>query len=149
MRLLSLTLITFCLFGATALAQDGPSLDPYAPPDPSQELPLEGDELTALFMDRTHRGYYQARDWEDQDPAFTEVMNADGTTVHDRDGIVSNGTWRTRDNVVCFEYQDLSGGCFTIYQRGNCYYAMSAFTSTLVAVTVLDGETPSCEPALA
>lgn len=149
MRLSVWLFITIMLIGTPAFAQDAQTVDPYAPPDPSQELPLDGEALTALFMDRTHRGYYQDRAWVDEDPAFTEKMNSDGTTVHDRNGIVSKGTWRTRDTVVCFEYPDIDGGCFTMYQRGNCYYAFSAFTNNIVAISVLDGETPSCEPSVA
>jgi hypothetical protein len=151
MRFLISTLIGLsalvALFGS-ALAQTS-NIDPYGPPDTSQELPLDGEALKALFMDRTHRGYYEIGDIENMDPAFTEEMKADGSTIHERDGIVSTGEWRTRNNVVCFTYDDLNGGCFSIYQRGNCYYAMSAFTSDLVAISVLDGETPDCEPSIA
>ncbi|GHA83611.1 hypothetical protein GCM10009069_03640 [Algimonas arctica] len=151
MRFLSVLFIGFCTAGTlanSALAQTT-AIDPYGPPDPTQELPLDGDALTALFMDRTHRGYYEYEDWETLDPAFTEEMKADGSTVHNRDGIISAGEWRTRNNVVCFTYNDLNGGCFSIYQRGNCYYALSAFTSDLVAISVIDGETPDCEPSIA
>lgn len=151
MRFLALLFISLCTFGAltsSALAQTS-EIDPYGPPDTSQELPLDGEALTAIFMDRTHRGYYEPGDWEDLDPAFTEQMKADGTAIHERDGIISVGQWRTRNNVVCFTYDDLNGGCFSIYQRGNCYYAMSAFTSDLVAISVLDGDIPDCEPSFA
>lgn len=151
MRFLGLFFISFCTFGvlmSSAPAQTS-EIDPYGPPDTSQELPLDGEALTAIFMDRTHRGYYEIGDWEDLDPAFTEEMKADGTAIHERDGIVSTGQWRTRNNVVCFTYDDLNGGCFSFYQRGNCFYAMSAFTSDLVAISVLDGDIPDCEPSFA
>ena len=151
MRLLNFLLITLCAAGSyvsVAHAQTT-EIDPYGPPDTTQQLPLDGEALTALFMDRTHRGYYEVGDWEDLDPAFTEEMKADGTAIHERDGVVSVGQWRTRQNVVCFTYEDLNGGCFSIYQRGNCYYAMSAFTSELVAISVLDGDIPDCEPSFA
>jgi len=151
MRFLISLLISLSAWGAltgSALAQTS-EIDPYGPPDPSQELPLDGDALTALFMDRTHRGYYEVGDWENTDPAFTEQMKADGSAIHERDGVISSGQWRTKNNVVCFTYDDLNGGCFSIYQRGNCYYAMSAFSSDLVAISVLDGDIPDCEPSFA
>lgn len=151
MRFLTSLVIGVCTLGhlaEPAWAQTS-EIDPYGPPDTTQQVPLEGDALTALFMDRTHRGYYEHRDWEDLEPAFTEQMKADGAAIHERDGVISTGTWQTRSNVVCFTYDDLNGGCFSIYQRGNCYYAMSAFTSELVAITVLDGDIPDCEPAYA
>ncbi|WP_298912810.1 hypothetical protein [uncultured Algimonas sp.] len=148
MRSFLLSFAAACLCVTTAVAQVE-AIDPYGPPDPAVEVPLEGEALTALFMDKTHRGYYQFGDWDDADPAFVERMNADGTTVHERDGVVSPGTWRARANVVCFAYEDLDGGCFNMYQRGNCYYAMSASSQTMIAVSVLDGETPDCEPSYA
>lgn len=141
-------LIGFMLWVPGAYAQSTEAIDPFGPPDPATELPLEGDALRALFMDRTHRGYYDYGDWVDADPAFTEAMNADGTTRHDHNGQIDLGTWRVRFNVVCFSYDTLDGGCFNIFQRGNCYYAMSAGTSELVAISVLDGETPDCEPSV-
>lgn len=149
MRLFVLLVLMVGLFVDPARAQTVPPIDPYSTPDPTQETPLDGDELTALFLDQTHRGYYQVDDWKDSAPAFTERMNADGTTVHLRDGIKAGGTWKTRQNVVCFTYDDLNGGCFNMYQRGNCYYAVSAFTSDLVAVTVIGDEAPDCEPSYA
>lgn len=149
MRFRSAFLIAALSVSPCVWAQDMTETDPYGPPDPNQELPLDGEALRALFIDRLHRGYYQDGDWETLDPAFTERMHSDGGTVHERDEIVSKGTWRTRDNVVCFEYDNLRGGCFTMYQRGNCYYAFSAYTSELVAISVLDGEIPSCEPSVA
>ncbi len=141
-------LISIALLGSPALSQTSPSIDPYSAPDPDLETPLDGDDLTALFLDQTHRGYYQA-DWENAGPAFTERMNVDGTTIHVRDGVTTSGTWQTRENVVCFTYEDFNGGCFNMYQRGNCFYAVSAFTNDLVAVTVIGDETPDCEPSYA
>jgi len=141
-------LLTLAALSAPALSQTS-QLDSYGPPDPSQELPLDGEALRAIFMDRIHRGYYEVGDWDDTPPAFTEQMKSDGGAIHERGGVISKGTWRTKNNVVCFTYEDLNGGCFNIYQRGTCYYAMSAFSDELVAITVLDGEIPDCEPSYA
>ncbi len=146
MRLLSSCAALLCLTALTATANP---VDPSFLPDPNQEAALDGDALTALFTDRTHRGYYQYADWDTSEPAFTEVMKADGTTVHTRDGQATEGTWRTLGNVVCFDYAELSGGCFNMYEKGNCYFAFSALSDTLVAITVLDGESADCEPSIA
>ncbi|MEM7729901.1 MAG: hypothetical protein AAF311_11605 [Pseudomonadota bacterium] len=141
------TLLAVSLLAATpSVARQ---LDPSGIPDPASQPALEGDALTELFMGRTHRGYYQYHDLEERDPAFVEEMGADGSAVHNQDGVVSRGEWRTRHNVVCFEYETLNGGCFNVLSGGNCYFIFSAFSQELVAVTVLDGDTPDCEPSIA
>lgn len=121
----------------------------YGAPDPAKELPLEGKALTALFQDVTHRGYYDYLRKPDGEYAFSERMNADGTTLHVRDGIESAGRWRAMANVVCFTYPDMGGGCFNLYQQGNCYYAFSVEARDFVAVMVADGDTPDCAPPVA
>ena len=128
-------------------AQDAGPL--YDIPDVTRDVPLEGAALESLFQDKLHRGYYDFLAKPDGDYNFTEMMNADGTTLHERDGERAAGRWRIRANVVCFEYDDLGGGCFTLYQRGNCNYAYSIGARDFVAVTVADGKPPSCEPSLA
>ena len=142
--LLSLGLL---LAPVAASAQDaGPSGRLYEVPDPRSDTPLEGEALRALFQDRLHEGYYDFKIKPDGDYAFSEMMNADGTTLHIRDGVESAGRWRIMSNVVCFTYDDLSGGCFNLYQRGNCNYAYSIESRDFVAVTVADDEPPNCEP---
>ena len=121
----------------------------YDVPGVSKDVPLEGDALEALFNDRLHRGYYDYLRKPDGEYSFSEMMNADGTTLHERDGVKSAGRWRAMSNVVCFTYDDLGGGCFNLYQRGNCYYAYSVSTRDFVAVTVMDDEKPNCEPPIA
>jgi hypothetical protein len=142
--------LTVMLLNSPANArQFTPEFVPDFVPDFAVDLPLEGEALTDLFMDRTHRGYYQYGDWVDRDPAFTERMNADGTTLHIQDGEAISGTWRTYRNLVCFEYDELNGGCFRIYVSGTCHYAVSAYIDEIVAITVLEDETPNCEPSFA
>lgn len=151
MRFLNSCLMGLCTVAALAsptLAQMS-TMDTYGPPDPAVEAPLDGDALKTLFMDHTHRGYYEENDWDNAPPAFTEQMKADGTAIHERGGVTSVGKWRVKSNVVCFTYDTLNGGCFNMYKRGTCYYAMSAFSSDLVAITVLDDDIPDCEPSYA
>ncbi len=146
-----------CLvFAAPTLAQDAmpetpldgaPDIPDYLDvPDVSQELPLMDDALSAIFTGKTHRGYYDIYGVRNGENNFSEVMNEDGSTVHTRDGVVSKGRWRTKGPVVCFSYDDdLNGGCFSIYLRGNCHYAYSRSARAFIAVSVIDDAVPTCE----
>ena len=148
MRCLWALLLTLCAT-QTALAQDARESPIHGAPDVATELPLEGEALKAIFQDVLHRGYYDYLRKPDGDYAFSEQMNADGTTLHIRDGIESPGRWRALSTVVCFTYADMGGGCFNVYQRGTCYYAYSVEARDFVAVMVADGDEPNCEPPLA
>ena len=135
---------------ATAQIDDTENESPiYDLPDVTTSVPLEGSDLKALFNDRLHRGYYDFLRKPDGDYAFSEMMNADGTTLHERDGEQSVGRWRAMSNVVCFSYEDMGGGCFNLYQQGNCYYAFSVDSRDFVAVTVMDEDIPNCAPPVA
>ena len=140
-------------YGAPAVAQSISPETPdnesplQAPPDIKNKIPLEGDALLDILEDRTHTGYYEFLRVPDGEYAFTEHINADGTSLHIRDGIESRGRWKARANVVCFEYDDLNGGCFTIYKQGTCYYAYAISTKRFVAVLTLDNGPASCEPS--
>ena len=147
MRLLRIIVIFLAVLGFSVA--DARQIIPEYLPDPKTELPLAGDDLKAIFQDRTPRGYYQYDAWVEREPAFTERMNADGTAIHQQDGVTSIGTWRTRHNVVCFEYDDMMGGCFNVYKKGTCYFALSALSNDIVAITVLDDEIADCEPSFA
>ena len=150
LRYALLIFITACAAPALSQTAEPEQNSPiYDVPDVSQDIPLEGDALKALFDDRLHRGYYDYLREPDGDYAFSEMMNADGTTLHERDGIKSAGRWRAMSNVVCFSYDDIGGGCFNLYQQGNCYYAFSVESRDFVAVTVMDDATPNCEPPIA
>lgn len=145
---LPFALLAACTLAAPAMAQDDGGTDGSSIPDVTRDLPLEGDSLKALFQDKTHRGYYEYLSKPDGEFAFTERMNADGTTLHTRDGEDSVGRWAAMSNVVCFRYADMNGGCFNMYQQGNCFYAFSVESQQFIAVMVYDGETPDCEPPL-
>ena len=151
-RPLALAALLCAAAALPAQAQDDadPNARPlYDLPDPRTDLPLEGEALRELFDDKLHEGYYDYRAKPDGDFAFTEMMNSDGTTLHTRDGLASPGRWSIMSNVVCFRYEDLGGGCFNLYQRGNCNYAYSIESRDFVAVTVAGDEPPNCEPPVA
>lgn len=145
-----------------ALAQDNgrnlpmqPNLDGDYLPDRSQEMPLSGDELTAVFADKTHRGTYNFKLREIDSFAFVETTKADGTTRHMQGDKIDVGTWKVMANVICFHYTNWDGGthdaCFNVYQKGNCYYHFglrSGFggSGEFTARSVHEGEIPECEP---
>ena len=153
MKRSALCLLLALSLAGPAAAQDADDLPADAPdipdyldvPDPSQELPLMDDALTAIFMGHTHTGFYDIYGVRNGENNFTEVMRKDGTTTHTRAGVVSEGRWRTRGPIVCFDYDDLTGGCFSVYLRGNCHYAYSTVSRQFVAVSVIDGAVPTCE----
>jgi hypothetical protein len=77
-----------------------------APAALAQWLDVKGDELRALYSDKTHRG---------TSPAFTSHYRANGVGVMS----VAQGrfqrSWRLRgDDQVCFAQMDGSGWCVTV-----------------------------------
>ena len=138
------------LLATSALAQDADAQDwEYQIPDVTKTAPIEGEMLRGLFLDQMHRGYYNFLQKPDGDYGFSEMMNADGTTLHERDGVKSAGRWRVLSNLVCFTYDTLGGGCFTIYKQGNCNFAYSVDSRQFVAITIAGDDAPDCEPAIA
>lgn len=133
----------------TVHAQNADDPGRLEPPDIRTETPLEDEALLDILEGRTHRGYYEFLRKPDGEYAFTEHIYEDGTSLHIRDGVESRGTWRVMSNVVCFTYDDLTGGCFNIYQRANCYYPYALRSQTFVAVLTLDDEVARCEPSVA
>ena len=64
------------------------------------------------------------------------------------------GQWRIAADIICYDYDDadLTQACFRIYQRGNCYYHYQVSTRGIsqfgfTARSVLEGESPRCEPS--
>lgn len=135
-------------------------LDPMLPnadgdylPDPKQEIPLTGQELLEAFSDKTHRGTYNFKRANIDTFAFVETTTADGRTIHTHGDKVDTGTWRVMANVICFKYDNWSGGesnfCFNIYKRGNCFYHYGLNGGGgFSARTIHEGEIPECEPPM-
>lgn len=131
-----------------------PNLDGDFLPNPSQELPLNEDQLRAAFSDKTHRGTYNFKRPNIDSFAFVETTKSDGTTRHTHGDKVDVGTWKVMANVICFHYTNWDGGthdaCFNVFQKGNCYYHYglnSGFGGgSFTARSVHAGEVPECEP---
>ena len=158
-----LALALSLLLALPAHAQDRPA--PMQPdengdyfPDPTQEVPLNEDQLRAAFTDKTHRGTYNFKRAEIDTFAFAERTTADGRTRHVHGDKVDVGSWRIRDTVICFEYEEWTESsnhiaCFNIYRRGNCYYHYAlryrgfGVGGEFTARSVHEGDVPDCEPA--
>lgn len=146
------------LSGAQAVAQAPmqPNADGDYFPDPSQELPLNEEELIAAFSDQTHRGTYTFQRPNIDTFAFEETTSSDGRTRHIHGDAVDVGTWRVMANVICFRYENYDGGehraCFNIYKRGNCYYHYGLNGGmrggSFTARSVHAGDIPECEPPM-
>ncbi len=134
-----------------ALAQD--NNETY--PDVEYATPLPEAELKAVFKGQTHQGSYNFLNRNISTFAFKETTAEDGAIQHVQQGKVDTGQWSIEADVICYDYDDprLRQACFRIYARGNCYYhyqvsveGMPRFGFT--ARTVIEGETPDCEPSL-
>lgn len=127
-------------------------------PDPTQETPLDEQELLAAFSGKTHRGTYNFKRRNIETFAFMETTSADGTTAHYHGDKIDTGTWRVKRNVICFVYDNWDGGvhraCFNVYKRGNCFYhyglssGPNGLGGAFTARSVHADETPDCEPSM-
>ena len=120
---------------------------------------LVGDDLLAAFEGVTHDGAYKFTDLGDPRRFYQETTHAMGRTSYSEVNRKTEGDWFIEDDALCFEYDrdEMTGGCFRVYQVGNCYYY---YSDTLLmrrdeldqdywtARSVRAGETPSCEPGV-
>lgn len=90
---------------------------------------------------------------------YREKHNPDGTLTYQEDGLVEPGRWFVRDDALCFMYpsNQLSGGCFRVYQIKNCYYFYSTSRRQVAgengrpywtARAVKRGERAGCDKAI-
>ena len=116
-----------------------------------------GDALLNSFMGVTHEGAYNFTDDGEPTRYYAETHHKSGKTTYIEGDINTVGAWIIRKEVLCFVYPDIdmSGGCFRVYQVGNCYYyyndAIPEFDDELdrnywTARSVKRGERPNCEP---
>lgn len=162
LRSLPLVFLSLLFLALPAMAQENRAWQPNADgeylPDPRQETPLSEEELLDAFSNKTHRGTYNFKRPNIETFAFEETTTSDGKTRHLHGDRVDTGTWRVKENVICFVYDNWNGGvhraCFNIYQRGNCFYhfglnfAQGGLGGHFTARSVHAGETPDCEPAI-
>lgn len=85
---------------------------------------IVGDALLSAFKGVTHEGAY--RFTEDGKPQrfYQETTHDDGRTTYTEDGEAYPGVWIIMRDALCFTYktEKFQGGCFRVYQVGNCYY---------------------------
>lgn len=129
-------------------------------PDITTQEPLDEKQLYDVFAGQTHNGSYSFLREDINTYAFTETTFKDGRILHVqslRDKVLTDrGQWDIDGNEICYDYDNdrLRQACFHIYQAGNCYYhyqiSVQGFpASGFTARSVLKGETPNCEPAIA
>lgn len=86
--------------------------------------PIVGEELRALFLDKTHYGTALANG-----DTWYEYYATDGRLVIRVDGRPDPGTWRVEDDEVCFSYSWASGDrtfCFRSYENDGLIYSVRA-----------------------
>jgi len=149
--------LTFMGFMSNAHAQLD---DDYYLPDIETTQTLDADGLMAVFSGKTHLGTYSFLRGDINTYAFTETTFADGRIEHiqktHEKQIIDTGQWEIEDDRICYDYDDprLRQACFKIYVVGNCYYhyqiEVQGFpASGFTARSVVKGERPSCDPAIA
>lgn len=149
MRLFALFTIACLLpFHAAALGPD----ETY--PDLEHNEPLSEAELRAAFTGQKHLGSYNFLNRDITSFAFEETTKSDGTIRHVQQGRVDTGKWEIVKDVICYDYDDpdLRQACFRMYVRGNCYYHYQVSVEGtqrfgFSARSVIEGQTPDCEPS--
>ena len=123
-------------------------------PDVEYDEPISEAKLRAAFTGKKHKGSYNFLNRDITTFAFEETTYSDGRIRHVQEGKVDTGQWKITDNVICYDYDDpeLLQACFRMYIRGNCYYHYQVSVQGypkfgFSARSVIDGETPNCEPS--
>jgi len=149
LALVSALIVPFILSGTASAF--GPE---DALPDVETATALSKEELILAFKGRKHLGSYNFLTKDISSFAFEETTNEDGSIRHVQEDKVDTGQWNIIKNTICFDYDDpnLLKACFKIYSRGNCYYHYQVSTEGFArygftARSVIDGETPNCEPS--
>jgi len=134
--------------------------DKYYLPDIETAQNLNSDGLQSVFSGKTHLGTYSFLRGDINTYAFAETTFADGRIRHVQKTrekeIIDAGDWDIYDDKICYDYDDarLRQACFKIYVVGNCYYhyqvsVQGVPASGFTARSVIKGERPDCEPAIA
>jgi len=150
LALVSALIVPFILSGTASAF--GPE---DALPDVETATALSKEELILAFKGQKHLGSYNFLTKDISSFAFEETTNEDGSIRHVQEDKVDTGQWVITKNTICYDYDDLDllQACFEIYARGNCYYHYQVSTEGLprygfTARSVIDGDTPNCEPSL-
>jgi len=132
----------------------------YFVPDIETAPSLTEEGLLSAFSGQTHLGTYSFLRDNIDTVAFTETTFEDGRIRHVQKSSqkehVDTGQWELEDDNICYDYDNpgLTQACFKIFVVGNCYYhyqtsvqGFPAFGFT--ARSVIKGERPNCDPAIA
>ena len=120
---------------------------------------LTGEQIKSVFSGVTMDGAYNFGRRGKAQSFYTEKHNPDGTLVYTEDEMVEPGRWFIRKDSLCFMYpsNQMSGGCFRVYQIKNCYYFYSTRQRQIpnengqpywTARAVKMGERAGCERAI-
>lgn len=98
----------------------------HAQSDVGALSPVIDDDLLRAFSGTTMDGVYKMPRERSGTNLFTEMFNADGTTVYREGKINDTGAWIIAKNNICFSYNGpMAGGysCFRVFRAGTCYYS--------------------------
>jgi len=152
-----LTSFFFMILTGLALtgAASAQSHDYDVRPDAAQ---ITGDALEEVFKGITHEGAYNFDTQGRPGIRFTERHFADGRIIYTENGESFKGRWAvTPGDTICYSYEEKmqgGGGCFRVYQLGNCYYFYSSYyiaredevnQDYWTARTVTKGKRATCE----
>ena len=113
-----------------------------------------GDDLFEAFTGVTHDGAYNFDGVGEPRGRYRETHNPDGTVEYSDKRVSESGAWIIVDDMLCFTYQTMNGGCFRVWRVDNCYYYYSdaipetpgeAGRDYWTARSVAEGETAGCE----
>ncbi|WP_017931178.1 hypothetical protein [Robiginitomaculum antarcticum] len=164
MRLTS-TLSQFLRVAAIFVAASGFAAPAHAG-EPTQDIDIRptgeqvtGESLSAAFSGVTHKGSYAILRENTGTKDYTETTFSDGTVTYNEGDMVATGQWRRFGERICYSYEQdhMAGGCFYVYQVGNCYYYYGSNAAGImgaqdglywIARSVKTGETASCDPVI-
>lgn len=90
---------------------------------------VKGKALTAAFKGVTHAGAYNFDARGHPGARYEERHKPDGHISYSERGQFIKGRWAvSNSDTICYSYDTdiIGGGCFRVYQLGNCYYFYSS-----------------------
>ncbi len=120
---------------------------------------LMGDALLEAFKGVTHDGAYNFDPNGDPGRFYKETHHETGEVTYSEGEQTTGGAWIIRKDIMCYVYPPtaMPGGCFRVYQVGNCYYfyndGIPEFSDELdrdywTARSVKQGQRPDCGPGI-
>ena len=122
---------------------------------------LTGTALLSAYRGVTHKGTYAFTRDGTGTAHYTETTHADGRVEYKEGDLIAHGAWVPSHDSLCFHYKsdDMGGGCFHVWQIGNCYYYYATYLHSFgsgntlespdtfwTARSVKSGDTPDCDP---